>query len=416
VFNKLCLSAAASLLLTHAGLAAEPLTLPEALHRAAQSHPDLQGFAAERAGHDAQRTLARRLPGADASLLLEDALGSGERAGLDSAQWTLSFAQALEIFGQPSARLALADAKGHALLASQSARERVALAEVAQRFIEAAADAERRKLAHAQIGIAQKALDAARARVEAARAPVAERARAQAELAKARLELEHAEHEELSARVALAVSMGRAEPDFGELRAQFFSLPELRSLDELRGLLAQSPAARARLAQAAVHDAERRAAMASGRLRPTITAGVRRYEDQGDTGAVLGVSVPLGAGLRARDEAAIAAARGLQSDAENRAAALRAKEQLFDRYQELRHAREALRLLGTEVLPAMDEALEQTQYAYDRGRYGYLELSQILRERAVAHRERLDTAARYHALLVDLELLVGANLIDRSTP
>jgi len=89
---------------------------------------------------------------------------------------------------------------------------------------------------------------------------------------------------------------------------------------------------------------------------------------------------------------------------------------LFERYQELGHAKEALRLIDSEVLPARQEALKQTQYAYDRGRYGYLELSLVLQELADARRARLDTALRYHSLLAELARITGDRLIEGNTP
>ena len=396
---------------------AGPLTLREALRRAALAHPDLQGFTAEREGLAASKALAGRSPTPEVGLLLEDAFGTGNRQALDGAQWTLSFTQALEIGEQRAGRLALADARSDALSATQAQKRRDAYAEVAQRFIEAAADDQRRLLAEEQVELAQKAFEAAQARVRAARAPLAEQSRARAALAQATLEREHAEHEELSARVALAVSLGRPEPDFGELQARLFDLPPVRPLDELRERLKQSPAAQARLAEAAVFKAERRAALASAGFRPTFTGGLRRYDaGNDDLSLMVGISVPLFARRKAGDEAAIAIAQLAKSDAENRAALLRAEELLYDRYQELGHAREALRLLDTEVLPARDEALAQTQYAFDRGRYGYQELALALQERASAQRERLDTAAHYHSLLAELERLTGERLIEGSQP
>ncbi len=407
---------AAALMLVAPVRAAEPLTLRDALQRAEASHPDLQGFGAERSGTAARRSLAGRSPTPEVSVLLEDALGSGTRSGLDGAQWTLSFSQALELGDQRSSRLGAADSRAVALTADQEVRRRDALAEVAQRFFEAAADRERLRLAEEKVDLARKSLAAADTRVSSARAPVAERARAQAALSQAILEREHAEHEEMSARVALAVSMGSPEPDFGELKAPLFDLPPLRPLPELRQRLKQRPSARARLAEAAALEAERQAALAAAGLRPTFIGGARRYEDGNDVAAVVGVSLPLLAGRRARDEAALISARQEQTQAEGQAALLRAEEQLFERYQELGHAKEALRLLDTEVLPARQEALKQTQYAYDRGRYGYLELSLVLQELADARRARLDTALRYHSLLAELERITGDRLIEGNIP
>lgn len=418
-YRAVCRPAAAftALLLAFPSLAAEPITLGAALRRAEIHHPDLQGFTAEVRGVDASRSLAGRSPTAEVGVLLEDALGSGDRSGLDNAQWTLSFTQALELGGQRAGRLGVADAYGGALAASQAQRRRDAFAEVTQRFIEAAVDRERYELTQAEAVLAQKALDQAKARVSAARAPLAEQARAEAALAQAILEREHAEHEELSARVALAVSLGEREPDFGLVQADLFAFPEVRPLPVLRNLLQTSPAAQARMAAAAVFDAQRRAALASAGMRPSLTAGVRRYEGgNDDVGLVLGITLPLFAQGRATDEAAIAAARFDQNEAENRSALLRAEDLLFERYQELNHAREAMRLLVTRVLPAREQAVVETQYAFERGRYGYQELSQVLQERAAAQRERIDTAARFHSLLAELERITGETIVLGSTP
>ena len=407
----------AALLFSIPSRAEDSLTLSEALRRAAKTHPDLQGFNAELDGAKASRILAGRAPTPEAGLLLEDALGTGDRKAVDGAQWTLSFTQALELGEQRVGRLGLADAQTAAINARQLQRRRDAMAEVTQRFIEAAVDRQRLTLAEAEVDLAQRTLDGAQARVSAARAPVAERSRAQAALAQAKLEREHAEHEELSARVSLAVSLGQREPDFGDLQANLFALPAVRPLAELRERLQQSPEAQARLAEASVFEAERRAALASAGLRPTLTGGVRRYgAGNDDVGFMVGFTVPLFAKRRASDEAGIAEARFEQSQAENRGALLRAEELLFERYQELNHAREAMRLLESEVLPAREEAFKQTQYAYDRGRYGYLELSQVLQERAAAQRDRLDTAARFHSLLAELERITGENFVQGSTP
>lgn len=401
---------AAACLQSSFALAAEPLTLAAALRRAESTHPDLQGFAAETAGADRRRALAGYGSNPEIGLLVEDAFGTGSRSGFDSAQATLSYSQALELGGQRAGRLALDRAQRTALDARQTQRRRDALVEVTQRFIEAAADRERVRLAEQQAELAQKTLDAATRRVRAARAPLAEASRARAALAQATLQREHAEHEEQSARVALAVTFGNAHPDFGELQADLYALPALRGLPELRAALAASPEAQARIAEAAVHEAERQSALAAAGWKPTLTGGLRRYQEDDGFALVAGISLPFGSQRRARDEAGVAEARRRQGEAENRAAGLRAEELLFDRYQELIHAREALRLLEAEVLPALDEALEQTQYAYDRGRYGYLELSEVLRERATAQRERLDTAAHYHSLLAELERLTGEPL------
>ena len=66
---------------------------------------------------------------------------------------------------------------------------------------------------------------------------------------------------------------------------------------------------------------------------------------------------------------------------------MRAEAQLFELFQELRHAITEAEVLRTTVLPEMEAALEATRYAFERGRYSYLEWVD-------AQRELVDVAAR----------------------
>lgn len=392
--------------------AADAMTLRDALEIAATSHPDLAQFPAERGAAEARRSQSARAPATEVRFALEDAAGTGAYSGIDRAQWTLSLSRALERSGQRSSRIAAADARIEALTLQQEQRRREVLGEVAERFIEAAADAERLRLAEAELALAADALSAAEARVAAARAPLAEAARARAAHAMALLEREHAEHEEQSARLALAVSLGRSRPDFGDLVADVYTLPPIVRLETLDAQLERSPAALARLATVATAEAERRAAASLSRARPSFDAGVRRFEAEDDYGLVLGFSMPIGSAARAGDVVREADAEIARLEAEHRATQFDTQHLLFDRFQELRHWREAVSLLDGTVLPALDDSLKQTRYAFERGRYGYPELALALRELAAAKRERLDAAVRYHMLLVELEKLTGMSLIN----
>lgn len=395
--------------------AAEPLTLTEALQRALTGHPDLQGFDAERVAMRHQREMAGLGPSPEIGVHLEDALGSGEHRGLRRAQSTLSYARAVELGGQRDARLALVAARRDALGAGQIERQRRALLDVAQCFATAVAERERSILADEHVVLAQRSLAAVAARVTAARAPAAELSRARATLARATLEQEHARHLEQSARLALAVALGQPSPEFGELQAELYQLPALRALADLRGGLADNPAAQERLAKAAVHDAERRAALSAAGMQPTFSAGLRHYAEDGDVALVAGVSLPIGRSGRAESEARLAAAQLGISQAEHRAASLRAEQQLVDLYQEIVHAQDAMTLFDGELLPALAQALAEAQDAYASGRYGYLELADALKDYAAARAERLDTAARYHLLLAQLEYLAGDAVLASSS-
>ena len=235
--------------------------------------------------------------------------------------------------------------------------------------------------------LAEDNVAAATARVAAARAPDVELRRARITSARVGVEQEHAEHELLTSRRKLAAMWGDSEATFERVGADLYALPPSegyeaarrasREQSRLRALRIRGTAARRRAAR-------RRSARTHG---PHRAAGVRLLHDTNDEAFVFGVTLPLGRSSRARSEIAAAQAEREQTAAEREAHRVRAEAQLFELFQELRHAITEAEVLRTTVLPEMEAALEATRYAYERGRYSYLEWVDV-------QRELVDVAAR----------------------
>ncbi len=68
------------------------------------------------------------------------------------------------------------------------------------------------------------------------------------------------------------------------------------------------------------------------------------------------------------------------------------------------------------TLPLANEALEQTRYGFERGRFSWLELASVQQELIDTETAAIDAAANYHTLLADLEALTGLALIVPSSP
>jgi cobalt-zinc-cadmium efflux system outer membrane protein len=408
-----CLSFAAQMLCV-AGLAASvsaqtaapTLTLPRALERAVAHHPV---FAASQAALRAQagRAAAAGLtPQSSVDFLIEDAGGTGERDGYSSAQTTLSLSHQVELGGKREARIALAGAEGSLLRTEQDVVRLDVAAEVARRFVQTL-------LAQAQIEIAGDALDGARRtqaavtkRVGNALAPAAEAARADVALERAKLELEHAHHELAAARRHLAAAMGEREVNFGPSVGALLEFGNTLPFDELVTRIESSPDFVRFTDAARVRDAEIR--LAELRARPDVRTqfGVRQYGDD-DVALMAGVSVPIGSRRRAWSGIAIARAERERVDAEQDVALLTARAQLFDQYQELGHARREFHVLHETIVPRLADALQKSQYAYERGRYSYLEWSQVQGELVAARRQLYEAAARFHTLLIEIERMSG---------
>jgi cobalt-zinc-cadmium efflux system outer membrane protein len=96
--------------------------------------------------------------------------------------------------------------------------------------------------------------------------------------------------------------------------------------------------------------------------------------------------------------------------ADEAAARVEARTRLFALYTELEQAGRETAVLRDEILPGLEQALAATRYAYERGRYGYLELVDAQRELLEARGSLIDAAVAARELHIDIERLTGEPL------
>jgi outer membrane protein, heavy metal efflux system len=391
------------------------LTLGEALARTAAQNPELAILDFEVDAQEGRVRQAGAHPAPEVGVLVENAFGSGARTGFDSAETTLSIGYAIER-GARERRLDLANAGGLVLGADIQIRRLEVAAETARRYLDVLANQARvqQTLNASQLG--SQSLHAVRARVRAAKVPPAEEARAQAQLSRLKLDGEHAEHELLTARQRLAAMWGSLEPDFESVKGNLLLLPMLEPFEKLRPRLQGNPLFARFVNEKRLREAEVR--MAEMRRRPPwqVTAGVRRFQDLGDHAFVLGVTVPLSSPSSAGGARAEARANVDAVGAKESATRIQLDVELFALYQELRHAYAEVETLRTDVLPKMEEAAQQSRYAYERGRYGYIEWAGAQRELLDAQRSLYEAAADAHRLRIEIERLTGTALSGNTIP
>jgi cobalt-zinc-cadmium efflux system outer membrane protein len=247
-------------------------------------------------------------------------------------------------------------------------------------------------------------------RVQAALAPAAETARAEVRIAQARLATEHAEHELESARRFLAAAMGERDVRFGETVGDLYGMSSVTALDELLKRIETSPDFALFADEARVRDAEIR--LAGIKRTPDVRGqfGVRRYEQGNDVALIAGFSIPLQSAQRASFGIDAARAERSRTDAEREATLLKARAQLIAQYRDLEHAQLEASILRDNIIPKLQNALEKTEYAYQRGRYSYLELTDAQHELLGARQQLAEVAARFHILRIEIERLAGLSL------
>jgi outer membrane protein, heavy metal efflux system len=387
-----------------------PLTLRAALEQALARNPQLQGFVFRLRAQEARATAAALRPAWELRAELENVAGTGDFSGTEAAEATFSLARIIELGDKRDRRIEAASAARELLETERAAAQLDVAAEVARRFIHVASDQEQLLLTRRATELAQETLSSARLRVQSARAPEVELNRARIALARAQIEQEHAEHELAASRRKLAAMWSDTEDRFGRIETDLFSLPALPGFQQLADTIPRSVDLARFTSEARLRDAELRIAQARTRSDITVSAGLRHLQAADDQAFVLGATLPLGA--RSRATSAIAEARALRelTDAERETHRVRVLAQLFEVYQELSHAVTEANTLRASVAPEMEAALRSTQYAFERGRYSYLEWTEAQRELIAVRRSLIEAAANAHLFQVEIERLTRTEL------
>lgn len=408
---------AATLLASAAGGAAEPdgLTLREAVAAAMANNPELGAYAYKLRAAQAREQQASLRPAPELAIEAENFAGSGETRAVDAAETTLALSQVLELGGKRGARVELARAGSGAVDVEREVAQLDVLAEVSRRFIAVARAQERLALAHSATALGERTVEASQRRVNAARSPHAELDRARIALDRYRLEEQASVADMDTARRQLAAMWGASLPvvdgrAFSEVRAELFALPQPGDFDALAARLAVNPDFLRYTADARLRDAELRLATTLRRPDLTLSVGLRRFESTDDQAFVASLALPLVRGRRAEAHVAEAQANRERVGAERSAAEVRAQAMLYALHRQLARSVAEASTLNDDIRPRAAEALKETEYAYTRGRYSYLELVDAQREYLSVQAALIDAAASAHGLRVEIERLTNTPL------
>jgi cobalt-zinc-cadmium efflux system outer membrane protein len=404
---------------TSSAARAAPLTLERAIAAAIRNNPDLAVLPLQHRVLDARSEQAGQRPPLTVAIDLENVLGTGDTRGTRAAEATLALSSVVELAGKRASRIDAAHFALGVFATERSAKQLDVLAEVTRRFIHAAASVERVHLAERATSLAEHTLADAERRVRAAKAPHVEVDRAEIAAARARLAESRSLAEAASARRQLAATWGASDAmldgtPIGDLDARLLDLPAVADFDALAARLDASPDFLRFASESRLRDAELRLAQSQRRPDLQWSAGVRRLQESRDQAFVAGLSIPLGSARRAESGIAEARAQRDLVDAERAASQVRVRATLHALHSSLRAAVAEAIALRTTMLPRIEEALKETQYAFDRGRYGYLELVDAQREYLDVQSALIDASADAHLLQTEIERLTAAALPEDS--
>lgn len=348
---------------------AEPLTLAGAVARAQDRSPELIAAQAGLAAAEGRALQAGLRPNPEAGLTAENIAGSGPYGDFASAETTLQVSQRLELGGKRRAR---ADA---ALAEVAAARIGFAVAradltqEVAIRYAEALASRDRLALARERAGQTRSLASMAKTLVDSGRDPPLRALRAAAVSSEADAAIVAAETEAAAAARALASLWGQTDQGLELAAPEPAAAARPEPADLTTTLDVRLAQAQRQIAEAVI-ERER----AAGRPDLTVQAGVRRFEQTGDSALVVGFVAPLQVFDRNQGALAAARAEAVAAEAKERLALVRAMRAVRDAQAALRAADARLAVLESAALPQAKTAEDLARRGFEAGKFSLLDV------------------------------------------
>ena len=404
----------ALLLISALSLAAEEITLEQAIINTITQNPDLQAFGYELRAQDGVILQAALSPKPELTVTVEDVLGTGVAQGLSGAQTTASISWVLE--GQLRQRRIDAARTGSLVLASEAEVMRLdAAAQTARYYIQALAHQARLQLATQSITLAEDAVSTISQRVAAGTSPRSDLARARAELAMRKLMQEDLQHELVGFYHRIAAQWGVLEPDFSQVEGNLMDLPALEPYPALEARIEQNPDLTRFLSEQRLHESTLLLEQARRNSLWRFNAGVRRIESSSDVGFVAGVTIPLNRGNQNQGRIEEARVRLEQASVNQEAERIRMKLSLFLFYQELEHSLHIVESLRSDVIPEYELALSEVRRAYELGSSSYMEWLQVQNDLLAAREQLLEASVLAHQNMIEIERLTGVRVAQSAS-
>lgn len=384
------------------------LTLPDAINAALQHNPQLAAYQFRIKAIEGEQQTASLRPEWRVSADAENVAGSGEFKGTDAAEFTLGLSSMIELGDQRAARLELVAARQQQLSTEQKVLLLDVTAEVTRRFVAVVAAQQQLLLQQDAQRLAEETAASMQRQVQAGRTAEADGLRARAALQRNVLDVSKAEQQLRQACMNLALMWAESEPAFTQAQADLFAFQAPLPLADVLAGFDAHPDMVLLNEEVRLRTAELRQSQTEGSLDLEWNLGVRRFQASDDDALVMGLSIPLGSNRRAAGAIASAAAHQQLAEQQRAAARVQLQTQLVNVYALHQQALAEVNSLRQQVVPLLDQAMQSTTYAFNQGRYSYLELSAARREWIEAQGALIDAAVRAYETRIELERITGS--------
>jgi len=395
---------------TQAEQTGHTLTLSSAIKYSLEQNPSLRVFEFRNIVLMGKKETANLSPAYEAGFEAENFSGSGNYKGLDSTELTVSLSSVIEMGDKRTARINIVDGSRALLDAERQIEALELLAEVTRRYVDVLAAQERVTLAEEAAQLAEDTLYEVKKRSKAGAIPEAEVKRAQAAAGQARLTVSSEKQQLSYFKVALAALWGERAPLFSKVEGNLFQFGEDVEFQRLYTRVAQNPAIQIFATEERLKEAEVRLARTQASTDIRWSVGLRQFQETDDTAITAGFNVPLFSSKRSTGSTTSAIAARDEVFIRKEVALLKLHTQLFRAYSNRQQAIFTFKELQSSIIPSLEQALKETQKAYQRGRYSYLDYLTARQELITARRTLIDAASAALRYGADIEQLTAEPL------
>lgn len=388
----------------------QPLTLSLAIERTLKDNPSLKVFKFRQNALEGQLQTQGLSPAYEVGFEMENFAGTGDIGVFDSTEFTLSLSSILELGDKREARAGVISNRSSQIAAMRKIEALNLLSEVTRRYIDILAAQERLSLAQEATLLAENTLVEVEKRSKAGVAPEAEIKRALAAVGNARLVTSSEQQQFDYSKVALAMMWKETTPSFTQVEGDLYQFSADIELTTLLAKVKQNPEILIYATEKRLREAQLRLARTESSADIKWSVGIKQIQDVNDTALTAGFSMPLFAPKR--NTGAIISAQAARDEiiVKREVTMLALHNQLYRAYANRKQAIFIAKNLKESIIPTLTEALDETQIAYQRGRYSYLDYLTARQELLFARRAMIESASAALRYGTEIEQLIAEPL------
>lgn len=398
----------------HEYVQSRPLTLEQAVARAGNAAPEVLAAALEARAMAAEADQARRWINPVASIETENFAGTGTLDGFNAFETTLALEQTFQLGDKRRLSERVARARSALAVADCEVQRLEAQKLAGELFLELQAAIDMAEIADASANLAEDFAGVVARRVETGDAAPPELARAMAEAAVLRATADSTRGQASARALALASVWGSPAVDFIP--------PDPNRPERLIGVsgsgtaLSTHPTLQAAEASQTASAAATERAVAGAWPDLTVSAGVRRFEDTGDTALVASIRLPLPLFDRSQDTARAARLRRQQAELSTQAIEARLRAKQASLIEQARAARSRLLRLDEQALPLAEDAYASAAEGYRAGKFNLTATLDARRSLIETRAAVIEARLTLETLLLRLRALTGATPFSGDAP